>query len=76
MADLISVDPCPADRFSAFGALLSCPGEPSVYSLLNDGTLKLGKNAEHLEECSSRRSGCVDHLLLEVQIATSGVEFT
>jgi hypothetical protein len=42
------VNPRPADRLTAFGALLSRPGKPGVDPFLNDRTLELCKYAKHL----------------------------
>jgi hypothetical protein len=45
-----------------------------VYPLLNDRAVELRKYAEHLKECPSGRSGCINRLLFEIEVAPSGVE--
>jgi hypothetical protein len=53
----------------------SRPGDTRGDALLNDRALELGEHPEHLEQRASGRGGCVNHLLLEIQIAPGGVEF-
>jgi hypothetical protein len=69
------IDPGAADGLAAPRALLSGPGKPGVYPLLDDRALELGEDAKHLEESPPGRRGCVHGLLLEVKIGPSGAEF-
>ena len=61
------VDPRPANRFSAPGALFSRPGKSGVYPFLDDCALELGKYAEHLEERPPGRGSSVDRLLFDLR---------
>ena len=74
-ASFVASIPRPPDRLAALGALVSRPGKSGLDPFLDDRALELGKDAEHLKECPSRRGGCINRLLFEIEVASSGVEF-
>src|SRR5215813_12514971 len=48
------------------------PPEPSMYAFYNHGPLELGKYAKHLKQRLASRRGCINALLVKVQIHTLG----
>jgi|SRR6516225_8716685 len=49
-----------------------CSPEPSMDAFHNHGPLEFGKDAQHLKQRLAGRRGCIDALLVKVQIHTLG----
>src|SRR5271163_2661304 len=63
-----------ANRLSAFGAHLSCPGQSSVYALLDDRALEFREHTEHLKQRSTSRRGRIHGLLFKIEVDTGSVQ--
>jgi hypothetical protein len=62
------IDPRPTNRLAALRADNPRPGNPGVDAFLDDGTLELGEDAEHLKQCLSGRRRGVNRLVVEIKV--------
>jgi hypothetical protein len=56
-------------------ALCLGPPEAGAHALLDDRAFKLGKDTKHLKHGLAARRRCVDALLMQEQVDTSGMDF-